>query len=313
MSQFLSVIICTYNREIYLRESLNCIAEQNLAKEFYELVVVNNNSSDSTDSICKKFKKDHSDLNFKYIIEKKPGLSFARNKGVEEADGDIIIFLDDDAMASDSYLSNISQFLSNNGEIIAGGGKIIPEYETQRPDWMSSYLLPLVASLDLGNKIRIFPKNKYPIGANMFFRKKFFESYGYFKTDLGRKGNILMGGEEKDIFQRIRQHPNSIVYLPDAIVRHIVPEKRLQLDYIINNATGIGISERIRIENLKASLFIMYMKEAYKWAGSIVLFLLFLLKFEYPKGSMIIRFRYFVTRGMLLRKRYGSEDSSLFR
>ncbi len=309
---FLSVIICTYNREKYIQESLNCIATQSLKNEFYELVIVNNNSTDHTDSICVKFKSDHPDLNIKYIFENESGLSYARNKGIKESSGDVLIFLDDDAMASESYLSNIRSCFSENEKVLAGGGKILPQYESHSPDWMSKYLLPLVSALNLGDEIRSFPKNKYPIGANMFFRKIFFEEHGDFNTDLGRKGKLLLGGEEKDVFQRINQSSNTIIYLPNAVVRHVVPKERLEETYIDNMATGVGISEIIRIKTTGSSITKMYLKELYKWVGSVVLYILFLLKFEHKKGRMIIRFRYFVSRGMLLGKKFESEQSGIF-
>ena len=309
MNGFQSVIICTYNRELYLKESLNCIALQNLDKKLFELIVINNNSTDKTDSICKVFETENPTLNFKYFIEKKAGLSFARNRAIKESNGEILIFLDDDAMATETYLSEIHAYFKKHQSTVAGGGKIIPEYENRSPDWMSSYLLPLVSAINLGDTERDFPKQKYPIGANMFFRKRFFEEHGDFKTDLGRKGTLLLGGEEKDIFQRINLKKDSIVYLPGALVRHIVPEERLKLSYIINLAKGVGISERIRVVSKGGSIAAMYLKELYKWVGSIVLFFLFFIKFENNKGKMIIRFRYFVTKGMFIGKKYIAENS----
>lgn len=308
MGNFQSVIICTYNRELYLKESLNCIAMQNLDRKFFELIVINNNSSDKTDSVCRKFKTENPTLNFRYFIEENVGLSFARNRAIKESIGDVLIFLDDDAMATETYLSEIYTYFKENHKTVAGGGKIIPKYESHSPEWMSSYLLPVVSALSLGDVIRTFPKQKYPIGANMFFRKRFFEEYGYFITDLGRKGKLLLGGEEKDIFQRINLRKDSIVYLPGAVVRHIVPEERLQINYICNLAKGVGISERIRVVAKRGSLVAMYLKELYKWGGSIVLFFMFFLKFENNKGKMILRFRYFVTKGMFVGKNYIPEN-----
>lgn len=311
MDSFLSVIICTYNREKYLRESLEYIAQQTLENRFFELIVVNNNSTDSTKDICKTFESDYRDINYKYIFEKNPGLSWARNRGIREASGDMLIFLDDDALASENYLKEIHSYFSLNKNVIAGGGKIIPFYETMSPGWMTKYLLPVVSALDLGNSTRKFPKNKYPIGANMFFRKAFFQEYGYFRTDLGRKGRLLLGGEEKDVFQRIHNPAQEIIYLPGAMVRHIVPQERIENGFIDDMAKGVGISEVIRYRKNNQSLWKLYWTELYKWTGSIVLFLLFLLKFEMAKGKKLIRFRYFVCRGMQIGKKYDTQNTEI--
>lgn len=308
MDLFISVIVCTYNREKYLGESLQCLALQNLSKDLYEIILVNNRSTDKTEQICKRFSEENPNLDFRYCTEERAGLSFARNSGIYEARGELIVFLDDDAMADEQYLSVVRQFFLENKDVLAGGGRIVPQYETKAPGWMSRFLLPLVSALDMGDSDKPFPGNKHPIGANMFFRKTFFTEKGNFKTDLGRKGDILLGGEEKDIFSRIDRKKHPIIYLPNAEVRHVVPDKRLERKHIDNLARGIGMSEAIRVGgNLKGRLR-MYGREIVKWGGSFVLFFIYLLKFQPSKGKMLLRFRYFVSAGLITGKNY-SEHS----
>ena len=97
----LSVIICTYNRERYIYNALKSIAEQDFPLSGYEIVLVNNNSTDNTENICKDFKRDYPQVDFRYFIETNQGLSYARNRGVKESSGDILIFVDDDATVFD--------------------------------------------------------------------------------------------------------------------------------------------------------------------------------------------------------------------
>jgi glucosyl-dolichyl phosphate glucuronosyltransferase len=312
MDLFVSVIVCTYNREKYLEESLQCLARQDLSEDLFEIILVNNRSTDRTEQICKHFSEENRQLNFRYFTENQAGLSYARNKGIKESEGNLVVFLDDDAMAGEQYLSTVRQFFLENKNVLAGGGRIVPEYETNAPGWMSRFLLPLVSALDMGESIKPFPGNKHPVGANMFFRKSFFAEKGVFKTDLGRRGDLLLGGEEKDIFSRIDRKKHPVIYLPGAEVRHIVPDKRLEGEHIDKLATGIGMSEAIRVGRSFKRRLAMCTRESVKWGGSIVLFLIYLMKFQPSKGKMLLRFRYFVTTGMLIGRNYDTRNTNIF-
>ena len=191
----LSVIICTYNRCEYLPPLFESLEGQTLSRNRFELIIIDNNSSDKTASMSREFLLKNPGLNGKYIFEEKPGLSHARNRGILESAGDILVFIDDDAQASPAYLENIVNYFDNHHDVQAGGGKILPLYESREPGWMTPFLLPVVSALDLGEKIRPFPGRKYPIGANMFFRKEVFDRIGLFNVDLGRKGKNFLGGE----------------------------------------------------------------------------------------------------------------------
>ena len=294
----LSVIICTYNRGNYLPSLLESLASQKLSRERFEVLIIDNNSTDNTSEISKEFITVHPTINTSYFLEEQAGLSYARNRGIKESKGEILIFIDDDAVAAENYLQAIADHFNDHPDTLAGGGKIIPAYESQSPAWMSPYLLPVVSALDMGNKIRNFPANKYPIGANMFFRKQVFERTGLFNIHLGRKGKGLLGGEEKDIF--LKMGPGSgIVYLPEAEVSHIVPEERVQHSYITKMAFGVGLSEIIRVRQNGERPGKVIVKELFKWAATILLFFLYLVKLQYPKGRMLLVFRYFVSKGIL--------------
>ena len=90
----LSVLICTYNREKYIGPLLESIAANDLSKNEYEIVLVDNNCTDSTRGICEAFAKAHKDVAFHYFVETEQGLSAARNKAIKEAKGDILVYID---------------------------------------------------------------------------------------------------------------------------------------------------------------------------------------------------------------------------
>ena len=103
----LTAIICTYNREKYIGNLLESIAANDLSKSEYEIVLVDNNCTDNTHKVCKAFAAAHADVNFRYVIEKEQGLSSARNKGIREAKGDVLVYIDDDALVDTWYLRTI--------------------------------------------------------------------------------------------------------------------------------------------------------------------------------------------------------------
>lgn len=293
-----SIVISTYNREEYIEAALNSLRDQTLGYEDFEVILVNNNSTDSTENICRKFQKNNPTLDFKYFLEKKQGLSYARNRGIEETSGDIVVFLDDDAEALPDYLENLINHFKSN-QLLVGGGKIIPKWETGKPKWMSRFLEPLVSVIDYSKKKVPFKQGKYPIGANMFFHKSIFEKVGLFNTELGRTGKNLMGGEEKDIFARVSGLSIPIMYLPDVVVWHNIPVERISKAFIKKQATGIGMSEYLRCKDSKSKYISRLLLEAYKWGGSIVLFFIYFASLQFGKGNMIINFRYLVTKGLL--------------
>ena len=106
-----SVIFCTYNREKYIYNAMKSIAEQDFPSTDYEIVLINNNSTDSTESICNRFSEDYPQVRFRYFVETNQGLSYARNRGVKESRGDILVFVDNRASASIHFRIGIKKVI----------------------------------------------------------------------------------------------------------------------------------------------------------------------------------------------------------
>jgi glycosyltransferase involved in cell wall biosynthesis len=300
MDNFISVIVCTYNRERYIGKCLKHLHNQRADKKLYEVIIVDNNSTDQTAEICKAAVTNYTETTYKYFFEPIQGHSQSRNRGIRESKGNIIAFLDDDAFTSSEYISNLNSFFTSHPEATAIGGKIIPVYEGDAPAWMSRYLLPLVAAQDMGDQIKKFTGRKFPIGANMAFRKQAFDQYGLFNTDLGRKGSGLEGGDEKDVFDRLKQNNETIYYVPDVLIEHIIPQKRVELAYIRGLGIGVGTSERKRIRE-SGKVIDKIFEEFYKIAGTGILALLYFLQGKFSAGIMLIRFRCWVIQGLLFK------------
>ncbi|MBK8807567.1 MAG: glycosyltransferase family 2 protein [Bacteroidales bacterium] len=295
----ISAIICTYNREKYLQQCLEACTKQTLHKEDFEIIVVNNNSTDNTKSVCDTFKKEYPQFIFRYYEEKQQGLSPARNTGVKEAHAPYLTFLDDDAFIAEDFLQVVVSYFENNSQVASVGGKILLHYEGKIPRWGNKYLNSLLGYFDIGNEIKPFPKKYYPRGSNMSFKKELFDLYGYFNVELGRKGGNLVGSEEKELFERFSQTNIGIHYVPQAVVFHCVPESRTTTEFIKKQALGTGIGERSRMKSYTRKQHLKYfLRETKNWIGSIVLFFLFLFKAQPYKAYMIIMFRVWLLKGL---------------
>ena len=294
----ISVLVCTYNREKLLASCIDSLVHQNCHPGDYEIILINNCSTDNTEQLCINSIHEHPGLQIRYFIETKQGLSNARNRGIRESMGNIITFIDDDAFAEKDYIYNIKKDFRTSG-IAAGGGKIIPHWEKTRPKWMSRFLLPLVSVIDLGDEIIEFKGNKYPIGANMFFRKSLFEKSHFFDPMLGRSLKNLIGNEEKDLFLKIKKLGYKISYFPSITVRHYIPEERTKISFIKKQALGIGQSEKIRTRLNKKERIRVIFNEIIKWGGTIVLSFYYIILFDLQKARMLLLFRYWVSKGLL--------------
>ena len=141
------------------------------------------------------------------------------------------------------------------------------------------------------------------IGENPLNNEKLWKRM-YVPKFLGRKGNSLIGAEEKDLFDKMTTNGMHFYYLPTAILYHIIPATKLTQDYFDRLTHGIGVSERYRTLQISKGKYLNRLfKEAIKWGGTIVLWFSFALRFQFAKGNKLILFRRNVTRGLLSKQK----------
>lgn len=295
----LSLIIATYNRAEQLMTTLASVANQSAEAASWECIVVDNNSKDNTAQRVEEFQKNHPSLNIIYHFESNQGLSHARNAGIERSQGDIVAFIDDDERIVPDFISAYIELFDNHADAMSAGGKIIAEYPTGRPQWMSRYTeQPIANPMDYGDKIRLFPKGKIPGGGNMAMRRDIFNNIGLFDTSLGRTGKKLIGGEESDLFERMAKANMACYYVPRAVMYHIIPAEKLCDDYFDRLSYNIGVSQytRATIHNRTTAL---YLGEALKWCATLVLCLI-----HRPiQSRYLIKMRRNITRGIFSHNR----------
>lgn len=236
--KIISAVVCTYNRSGLLADCLHSLACQSLDSSRYEVIIVDNNSTDNTRQVAKKFLQNHQ--NFRYVMELQQGLSYARNKGWQEAGGSYVAYLDDDARAIPQWLELILHSFENvTPRPIAVGGEICPIYEMSPPVWF-------IDDFELrtwGEKAAflVMPLHRFGFsGSNMAFQRWVLEKYEGFREDFGMHGTKLGIGEETDLFFRIYTMLPYFWYDPAIRVYHWTPVRNMKVSYRMKRSFRAG-------------------------------------------------------------------------
>jgi len=293
----ISVIICTYNRDKFIGEALNCLAKQTLPAGNFEIIVVDNRSTDNTASIAKKFIADHPELQARYVMEPNKGLSFARNRGIQEARASIVTYIDDDAEVTPHFLESIVSFLQANSSVVGVGGKVIPKYsESGEPKWISKYLNGFVGRMDFGDRPKQFDsKMKYPTGCNMTYTKEILQKAGGFNNEL------TFRSDDKYIFHQVTKISDNVYYVPEALLYHNIDNDRLSFPNFKKLFLKSGNEEKIRVRSEAGTLGIVkkFFELVFKTGAASILYLLHILKGQEIKGRYIFFSQWFTLKGFL--------------
>ena len=291
-----SVIICVYTMERLndIHEAVNSVLDQTLKP--YEMILAVDHNEELYERLVETYRDFteiqgnsanlnqspnlQSPVSIKIVLNTgAQGLSETRNVGIRAAAGDIVAFIDDDAVAEPDWLENLVRAfslqpaaISRNGQlfqpsqstqgtlstqqtVVAVGGRAIPLwFNDKRPSWFPEELdwivgctykgLPVeTLNLEHGTlNLELRTIRNVP-GCNMAFRKEVFEQAGFWETRIGSIGQSLKGGEEAELCLRIKHTiPDSLIlYQPDAIIRHKIPRQRATLRWIFKNSFDQGV------------------------------------------------------------------------
>ena len=294
----LSLIVATYNRSASLIRALESVAQQNAPASEWECVVINNNSTDDTQERFAEFAAAHPDLNMRMVTELRQGLSFARNRGIRESEAEYIAIIDDDERISPDFITSYISLFDSTPDAVAAGGPIVAEYPSGRPRWMSHFTeRPVANTMYFGDKVREFPEGRIPGGGNMALRRSAVRRYGVFDTSLGYVGESLVGGEECDLFERLRIAEAKYYYVPKAVMYHIIPPEKLTASYISRLSYNVGVSQLRRAKFYHRVGRVRAM-ELVKWAVTIVLALRYFVTLQWSKARYLLMLRYNITKGL---------------
>jgi glycosyltransferase involved in cell wall biosynthesis len=268
-----TVVVCSYNRAESLEDTLAALARLEVQPaRTWEVVVVDNNSHDNTKQVVEAAQRNWPRL--RYVFESTQGLSHARNRGIAEATGEIILFTDDDVLPEPDWLETTLAGLDKY-DADACGGYIAPIWGAPPPAWLTERFYGFLAvRTDRSDDYRIESPSQAPFGANMAIRRAVFDDVGLFDVSRGRKGGVLASGEDGELFERILAAGYEAVFLGQSRVHHKVEAFRLTKRYLRswryqtskNIAQSRGLAGRRRFCNIPLFVFPQLMRAVLRMA-----------------------------------------------
>ena len=249
----ISIIVCTFNRADVLEDCLDSLVNQTVSGEFYEVVVVNNNSTDSTLAIAEKYARHYK--NFRFVTEVRQGLSYARNRGFRESTYDWVSYIDDDAKAFPDFVERASNTIDQYN-FDCFGGMFYPWYRNRkRPKWLDE---------DFGQSIKYKENvglldNGYITGCVCMFKKKALEEIGGFPVDLGMTGDKIAYGEEVFVQRKLSAEGYEVGFDPELCIEHLVADYKLTLKWHLQSEYAQGrdaVKIFNEIENISSFKFL---------------------------------------------------------
>ncbi len=235
------MVVCTRNRVDVLADCLASLARQEAPPDGFEVIAIDNGSTDGTAAYLRRWVAADP-TRHRAIFEAELGLSGSRNRGVEAAHGEVVLFLDDDALADEGWVASHLSRYRDDAEIGAVGGPVVLCWPVGRPSWLGPELEHWFSALDLGTEAGPFPPPHGPYGANMSARRLEVIAVGGFAIELGRRGRSLVSGEEHELFTRLWARGVRIEYEPAALVTHRVLPERLRRRWILRRGWAQGRS-----------------------------------------------------------------------
>ena len=246
-SPIISAVICTHNRAGYLRKAIRSLTEQSLPQERFEILIVDNCSTDTTKDIAEEFAKI---APVRYLYESELGLSHARNCGWRSAKGEYVAYLDDDAIASPEWLEKIiDAFEAMEPRPGCVGGKTEPLWEAPRPSWLSDQLVCGLSVVDWSVSPRFLEDltTEWLVGANIAFPVNVLEAVGGFSGEIGRIGRGMLSGEEIFLMKQMMKAGYRCFYHPEIKAYHHINKSRLAKSWFRRRYYWQGESDAVMI------------------------------------------------------------------
>jgi len=232
-----SILMCTYNRAVYLRDVLQRLVAQTTSEGFrYEIVVVDNGSSDETASIV-KLMVDRTEIPIRYVYSPEGGVHEARNRSLKEGRGRWFAFIDDDELPEQDWLARLHSAARETGAKILGGTVLLdlPARElTILSREVRRSLRERYQATEDGNPV-LCGRDTFPGTDNLLVDRRVFEEIGNFDETM------VMGGADHDLILRARQAGFEPWYVPNAIVYHRFTNERLSTAHLKRDAFGSGV------------------------------------------------------------------------
>ena len=243
-----SIVIPTRNRAQLLRSCLRGVADHEFCGQLQQVIVVDNGDRmDGTEAVVEDFSTS---LPVSYHYSAPPGVSRARNLGLQHSRSDITTFIDDDEILSADWFSQMATpFTDDNIRADIVAGNYSPLWEVPRPDWLTDEYKGLYSvSLDYGDEPRFLNAGEWVLEGNIGVKTELLKSAGGFDESLGREGDSLISGEGI-IYQRLVQAGAKLYYNPNCLVNHLIHPDRLSKKWLQKRMFAAGMTHAVHEEN----------------------------------------------------------------
>ena len=227
-----SVILCTYNRARVVARALESLLAQNSTTVRYDVTVVDNNSTDDTQAVIDTYRR-RARIPFRSIFEPRQGIAYARNVGIATSGGRIIAFTDDDVRVAPHWIRSIKEAFDAHAEADVIGGKVLPDWTSERPRWLTSAHSSPLALQDFGNGVVNIDATqpRCLVAANLAVRRSMFDRIGVFEPRLQRVRNRVGSIEDDEFLRRVLAAGGRAMYIPDIVATTEVAAERLTKSY----------------------------------------------------------------------------------
>jgi glycosyltransferase involved in cell wall biosynthesis len=248
LTKRITIAVPTHNRASQLGETLDSIGALEVpADSSLECVVIDNNSTDDTAGAVARAAA-HAPFPMRCVLERSVGSSFARNRAIDEAKGDFIFFIDDDAVAEPRWAVEMLAAIEKD-QLDAACGSVIPRWTVAPPRWLGPLLYVRLAVHDERTLAASSPAELAHIhncfSANVGFPRRSLDLFGRFREDLGNVGANPMSGEDTELFQRIRAMGGLLGFALNARVHHIIPAARMRRAFLRRKSYAYGFGSAV--------------------------------------------------------------------
>ena len=277
-----TVVIPTYNRASSLRRALRSVVDLSISPELYEVVVVDNNSTDDTPQVVQDFL--HSGVPIQYVKESRLSFTVARHAGANAAKGRILSYIDDDVVVDRGWLAAVIEVFEGDDAVGIVGGPILPVFEAEPPDWIKQYY-PMSSWLSLLDRGPEIHETHDAYGPNFSVRKDVLQLVGGFPADTigveseGRPGvveKIYIGGGDVGLCAKVEKAGYKVIYAPGALVHHVIPPVRLSKKWWHSRLAGEGcyhaLTQQYDNEENRARLLRRGLHSAWRAAKTVTKF-----------------------------------------
>jgi len=244
----IAIAIPTHNRAATLRDTLASIVAQRLPDGVEaECIVIDNGSTDDTARVVAEVAAN-SPITLRRVFESRLGSSFARNRAFDETRADVVLFIDDDAIAEPDWAAQMLEALESRG-LDAACGMVLPRWTSPPPPWLGTSIWVKLAvhdriAIEHATLAEVENLANY-FSANMGIRRSAIERFGKFREDLGVVGGNPISGEDTELYARIIEKGGRMGFAPRAIVHHLIPPERMTRAYLRRKSFAYGIGSAI--------------------------------------------------------------------